>query len=211
MKPLFILGAGGQAREVADIGAALDYRPVFVTRGQDEIGAWDSTDEIVREEDALRHSNEAFAIGIGDNRARSRIAADLAHRLHFPNLIHPEASFGRGQRLRIEAKQGVVVFAGVRFTNNISVGNFCNFNLSATISHDCEIGDFVSVSPGASIAGNVRIGTGAWIGLGARVNQGTADNKLMIGEWTIIGSGTVVTRDCMPDSVYVGVPARKIR
>jgi acetyltransferase-like isoleucine patch superfamily enzyme len=69
----------------------------------------------------------------------------------------------------------------------------------------------VTISPQACILGNVEIKSGAWIGAGATINQGTNLSKRMIGFNTIIGSGAVVLRDCDADSVYVGVPARKIK
>jgi sugar O-acyltransferase (sialic acid O-acetyltransferase NeuD family) len=211
MRRLLIIGTGGQARDVAELASAVGYRPVFVTCDRDELVAWNRQDEILHEEEAYELDQEDFAIGIGDNAARAAVAGKLRDRLRFPSLIHPDTSFGRAQRGVIEARAGVVVFAGVRFTSNISVGDFCIFNLNSTVSHDVEIGDFVSISPGASIAGNVRIGSQAMIGVGVAVNQGLDDRKLAIGAHTIVGSGAVVTGDCDANSVYVGVPARKIR
>ena len=46
---------------------------------------------------------------------------------------------------------------------------------------------------------------------GAAVNHGTPERKIAIGAGCTIGSGAVVIGDCEPNSVYVGVPARKIR
>jgi len=212
MAPLFILGTGGQARDLADIADALGYRTVFVTRDAATIAAWTGTDEIVDEATVLAQAaGEAFAIGVGDNRTRAAIAGRLRGRLRFPSLIHPDTSFGRGSRAAVEAAAGTVVFAGARFTNNLACGDFCTVNLAATVSHDVELGDFANLSPGASIAGNVRIGEGAWIGVRAAVNQGSDTQKLQIGAWATIGSGAAVIRDCEANSVYVGVPARKIR
>lgn len=209
--PLFIFGTGGQARDVADIAVALDYRPVFITHDPEIFERWNGLDELVLESHIAKRTQEVFAIGVGDNTLRSKIAEHYAESLNFINLIHPDTSFGRNQRERINEKSGVIVFAGARFTSNISVGNFCTFNLNTSVSHDCEIEDFVNISPNASIAGNVYIGNGAWIGMGATVNQGTDARKLQIGELTVIGSGAAVIGDCEPFSTYVGVPARKIR
>jgi sugar O-acyltransferase (sialic acid O-acetyltransferase NeuD family) len=211
MRPLFIIGTGGQARDLADIADALNYRAVFVFHDRETIANWSREQEVVHEDEAFAASTEHFAIGIGDNRIRSGVAARLRATLRFPSLIHPDTSFGRGSRGAAEAAIGTAIFAGARLTNNVAVGDFCTVNLNATLSHDVELGDFANVSPGASIAGNVRIGEGAWIGVGAAVNQGTDARKLEIGAWTTIGSGAVVLRDCEPNSVYAGVPARKMR
>lgn len=209
--PLFILGTGGQARDVAEIAHALGYRPVFVTRDSAVVDTWAGEDEVVLEQDVLARTGEPFAIGVGDNRTRAAIVARLRGAMRFPTLIHPDTSFGRGQRQAAEAAAGSAIFAGVRATANVSIGDFCSVNLNVTLSHDVELGAFASLSPGANVAGNVRIGEGVLVGVGASVNQGDDSRKLEIGAWTVIGSGAVVTRDCAPDSVYVGVPARRIR
>lgn len=52
----------------------------------------------------------------------------------------------------------------------------------------------------------VSIGDGCWIGARATILPGVT-----IGEGTIIGAGAVVTKDCKPNAVYAGVPARQVR
>lgn len=208
--PVFIFGTGGHARDLAEIVHAIGRTPIFITRDPIERDGWKGPDAIVLEEEAVATTSADFAIGIGNGPARARIAHTYPD-LHFPALIHPDTSFARNQQAVVKAACGTVVFAGVRLMAGVAVGTFCTFNLNVTVSHDCDVGDFVNLSPGANIAGNVRICQGAWIGVGAVVNQGTDARKLEIGANTIVGSGSVVLRDCEPQSVYVGNPARKIR
>jgi maltose O-acetyltransferase len=52
----------------------------------------------------------------------------------------------------------------------------------------------------------VRVGDRCWLGARALIMPGVT-----IGEGTIIGAGAVVTKDCEPDAVYAGVPARRVR
>jgi sugar O-acyltransferase (sialic acid O-acetyltransferase NeuD family) len=208
--PVFILGTGGHARDVADVVAALGRRPVFVTHDPALREQWTGTDEIAIEAEVMTIGGCEFAMGIGENAARRRLAAKFPD-LSFPTLIHPDTSFGRGQRSAVQACIGTLVFAGTRLGSNIRVGAFCTFNLNSTVSHDCEIGDFANLSPGVNVAGNVRIEDGAWIGTGVAINQGNDARKLTIGANTVIGSGAVVLHDCDAGSVYVGVPARKVR
>lgn len=211
MKSLGIFGTSGFAREVNDIANELGYRTVYIGCDQAELDTLTAPGDVMLECDAGRHGDMQFAIGIGENAVRQKVAQRFGEELRFVNLIHPSASFGKGQLDAISASKGVIVCAGVRFTNNILIGNFTVFNLNATIGHDVIVDDFVNVSPGANISGNVHIGTRCWVGTGAAVNQGTGGAKLIIGADTVIGSGSVVVKDCEPNAVYVGIPAKRIK
>lgn len=210
-KRIGIFGTSGMAREASDIADALGLSVVFVARDSAELAKFAEHGDSIHESDTERFKDMPFVIGIGEGATRRKITADFAGKIKFGNLIHPTATFGRGQRKQIESRQGLVICSGVRFTSNIVVGDFSIFNLNATISHDCIIGDFVTISPQACILGNVEIKSGVWIGANATINQGTPVLKRMIGANAIIGSGAVVLHDCDADSVYAGVPARKIK
>lgn len=49
------------------------------------------------------------------------------------------------------------------------------------------------------------IGSNVFIGMGSIITAGVT-----VGDNVIIGAGAVVTKDCQSNSVYAGVPARKI-
>lgn len=211
-KRIGIFGTSGMARETQVIANDLGYSVVFVARDPLELAAIQASgDDAMLESDIHRFHDMAYSIGVGGCVGRRKIANRFADEIKFCNLIHPSATFGRNVRENLEAKQGVIVAAGVRFTCNILIGDFTIFNLNATISHDCIIGDFVTISPQACILGNIEIKSGAWIGAGAVINQGTNESKLIIGENSLVGSGAVVLNDCDAKSVYVGIPARRIK
>jgi sugar O-acyltransferase (sialic acid O-acetyltransferase NeuD family) len=211
MKTFGIFGTSGMAREAGDIACELGYSPIYIARDQSELDAWAFPAEAILEADVLRYRGTPFVIGIGENAARQRLAQRHAGEIHFSNLIHPSATFGQGQRKAIEERQGIIVCAGVRFTNNIQLGNFCIFNQNATIAHDVVIEDFVHIAPGSIISGNVHIGLRSWIGAGAVVNQGAGNAKIHIGADAVIGSGAVVVKPCEAKAIYVGVPAKRIK
>ncbi|WP_249354641.1 DapH/DapD/GlmU-related protein [Rhodococcus sp. USK13] len=50
------------------------------------------------------------------------------------------------------------------------------------------------------------VGDGCWIGAGAIILPGVT-----VGEGCVVGAGAVVTRDCSPNGLYVGSPARRVR
>ncbi len=52
----------------------------------------------------------------------------------------------------------------------------------------------------------ITIGEGVWLGAGSIVLAGVT-----VGSGCVIGAGSVVRRDCEPNTLYAGVPARAIR
>ena len=52
----------------------------------------------------------------------------------------------------------------------------------------------------------ITIGNGCWIGSNSTVLPG-----VNIGNGTIIAAGSVVVHDCEENSLYAGVPAKKIK
>lgn len=211
MKELGIFGCSGFSREVADIAIELGYRPIHVVRDTNDVEEDGLINDFLSERELERYRKLPFAIGIGDNAVRRKIATTYSGQLNFINLVHPSATFGKSQREQLESRTGNVICAGVRITNGVGFGDFVIVNLNATIGHDVAVEDFVNIAPGANISGNVTLGSGCWIGTGAAVIQGTGERKLRVGAYTVVGAGAVVISDCEPSGVYVGSPARRIK
>ncbi len=211
MKRIGIFGTSGFAREVDDVASALGFTAVFVAENALERSRWIAPDDVMLEGDVERYADMPFAIGIGNNAARQRVAEQYSGRLRFPALIHPAASFGKALRPSVEVRSGVIISAGARFMNNIEIGDFTVFNLNVTVGHDSIVERFAHLTPGVNVSGYVRIGERAWLGTGCAINQGSRLQRLSIGADTVVGSGAVVIEDCASHSVYAGVPARKIQ
>jgi sugar O-acyltransferase (sialic acid O-acetyltransferase NeuD family) len=210
MNRIGIFGTSGMAREAGDIAWALGLEPVYVSDIAHHMDPWPYPGEVIPEERVGEYSGMPYVIGIADGAVRERIAQRFRGILRFTNLIHPDASLGRGQGEAIDTAQGVLVCAGARLTSSIQVGDFAIVNQNACVAHDVIIGPYVHVAPGACVSGNVHLGARCWIGAGAVINQGDAMRKRMIGADAVVGSGAVVLDDCAPNGTYVGVPARRI-
>lgn len=52
----------------------------------------------------------------------------------------------------------------------------------------------------------IHVGKGCWIGANATILPGVT-----IGAGCIIGAGAVVNKDCKPNGLYVGIPAKRIK
>ena len=121
---------------------------------------------------------------------------------------------------------------------NARIGVNCNINCNVFIENDVTIGDNVTIKPGVqiwdgiTIEDNVFIGpnvtftndrypkskqypaefqqtiiqTGASIGANATILGG-----IKIGENTLIGAGSVVTKDVPANEIWVGNPAKFLR
>ncbi len=111
--------------------------------------------------------------------------------------IVPDAAASRDHRSR--GPSGVGSLLGGK-------GGGVAINTGATVDHDCHLDDAVHVSPGANISGGVTINKYAWLGIGSAVVEGVT-----IAENTQTGAGAVVTKDTQQNSLYVGVPAKRIR
>lgn len=207
MTELVIVGAGGHAREVADVvQACVDAGEDLALRGfvDDDAtmhGQRLCGHPVLGPVDWLgRNPDVEVILGVGSPRSKYAIAQKLAGlRARYRTLIHPRAEITRWVRIG----EGVVITAGCVITNEIELGDHVHLNRLSTVGHDCVVGDFVHLAPGAVLSGNVKVGTGCDIGTNACVIENIA-----IGEWTIVGAGATVISD-LPDHVTaVGVPAR---
>lgn len=189
---LWVLGAGGLAREMSQLARLLDpagktYGPVMLVDERDEPALYGRGDL-------------TCLMGIG----RPTIRAVLAKRFstaHWPTLVHPWSAVSNETRLG----RGVVMTAGVVSTTNVSVGDFTLINWNTTLGHDAAVGRYCVINPLTSISGGVVVEDGVLIGTGANVLEG-----VHIGSGATVGAGAVVTTDVAEGMTVVGVPARPL-
>jgi maltose O-acetyltransferase len=97
---------------------------------------------------------------------------------------------------------GCVIIRGAPIT----IGDQCNIGFGAmlcTITH--QSGDR-SRRAGMTEFKPIVIGNGCWIGARATILPGVT-----IGDSCVIAAGAVVTKDCEPNGMYAGVPARRMK
>ena len=78
----------------------------------------------------------------------------------------------------------------------MTVGFGCIVNTGAILSHDCVLGDYVNISPGAILAGAVQVDERSLIGMGATINLG-----VKIGSGVRVGNSAVVKADVPQNSI----------
>ncbi|MBP6701968.1 MAG: acetyltransferase [Vicinamibacteria bacterium] len=201
--PVYIFGAGGHGRVLAEIARAagiplagfLDEDPSHrgnVVNGLTVVGDWSTVNDLP--------VGSLFAIGVGSNRERRRVADELARLGRaVTRLIHPSAVVAA----HTNVGEGTCVGPLAVIHVNASVGRNCIVNTAAVVDHQCQLGDFAHVSANVVLGGGVSVGEGSLVGIGACVLPG-----VVIGAWSQVGAGAVVTRDVPDGVVAYGVPAR---
>ncbi len=127
----------------------------------------------------------------------------------------------------IKVGDNVTVLGGTFFgSHKCEIGSNCFVSVRCLIdgSDWVRIGKNVSIASGVQlITGNhmigratrragphndapVTIGDGCWLGASCIILPG-----IMVASGCVIGAGAVVTKDTLPNGVYAGIPARRIR
>lgn len=107
--------------------------------------------------------------------------------------------------------EGAAISPFVTLTSNIRIGSHFHANLYSYVEHDCVVGDFVTLAPGAKCNGNIVLEDHVYVGAGAVIKQGVPGRPLVIGKGATIGMGAVVTKSVAPGETVVGNPARSMR
>ena len=205
MKRLATLGGSGHGKVLAEIAELQGWDEIhfFDDSWPEKVenGPW----SVVGNSGQLLSSLSLYQgviVAIGNNQVRLEKVNQLeAKQANLVNLIHPSAVISKYAKL----EQGSVVMANAVINPFASVGKAGIVNTGATIDHDCELSDGVHVSPGANLAGGVKVGTCSWIGAGSAVRQ-----LVTIGDNVVVGLSSAVVADLASDRTFVGVPAKPL-
>jgi sugar O-acyltransferase (sialic acid O-acetyltransferase NeuD family) len=210
-RPLIFWGATGQAKVLKEFLPRLGWRLVALFDNNPSIlspfaevplvgGKEDFADWLSSQDET---PSALAAIGGDRGRDRLQIQRWLAEfGCCIPKACHPTAWIAGDARIG----------AGCQILANSAVGtesileDAVILNTSASVDHECHLGEGSHIGPGAVLCGCVSVGSGAFIGAGATVLP-----RLTIGSNTVVGAGSVVTANLPPDVVAVGNPARIIQ
>lgn len=205
-----ILGAGGHGQVVADILQQMrelgsDVVPLGYLddnshlHGQNVLGL----PVLGKIDNLYSFDYDAVVIGIGTNQIRQNLFAHLEASnktfvvaRHPGAIIAPSASLGHGS----------VICAGAVVNPGSAVGANVILNTGCTVDHHNRIGNHAHIAPGVHLGGDVQIGTGTLVGIGSTVIP-----QRTIGRWSVIGAGSVVTKNIPDYTLATGLPARVIR
>jgi sugar O-acyltransferase (sialic acid O-acetyltransferase NeuD family) len=217
-RPLFVVGAGGFARETVqlvraypacgprgerfEVAGFLDDDPRRHGTRVDGLPVLGSSDH-ARELAARGHALLVCVGNPGVPASRQRLVARLglsdeayATVVHPLAAVSPDSSVGAGS----------VLHAGVVLTAAVRLGRHAAVMPHVVLTHDDEVADAVTFGAGVRLAGGVVVGDAAYLGSGAMVREGRR-----IGAGAVVGMGAVVLRDVPPGQTWAGNPARPLR
>jgi len=202
---MIVAGASSHAKEVLQILNALEKEDfTFFDDVSVEIDPFFNSFSIVRSLDEINTGEHEFVLALGDPQSRKIVFEKLSGiGLKPASVIAPTAVSGR---FRSFYGEGLNIMHHSFISNGVQIGKGCLINVLVSVHHDTILGDFVEVSPGASILGGCQIGSLTSIGAGARILP-----DVIIGSNCKVGAGSVVLNDLPDNAVAVGVPAKVIK
>jgi len=203
-----VIGSSGHASVVIELLEQLKYTIVgcidsFAPKGKKILDYTVLGNETLLNDVSILGTNQVV-IAIGNNFHRNEFYQKINKinpELIYPTIISPFAKVSSSSKIG----QGTIIMEQVVIHANSIIGDFNILNTNSLIEHDCLIENFSSVSPGAVLCGNVKLSNLSFVGASSTIIQ-----KVQISNNTIIGAGAIVTKDCDPFSLYLGVPAKKI-
>ncbi len=163
-------------------------------------------DLIKSNKDKKKSKNNFYGIiGIGSNNIRNKIVNKVSK---IDKLFKWESIISKDCILNGDVKidEGSLVLSGVIINTQSKIGKHCIINTSSSIDHDNHFKNFSSCGPGVITGGNISIGEKSHLGIGSVVKNG-----IKIGKNTIIGGNSFVNKGCADNSLYYGVPIKKIK
>lgn len=89
--------------------------------------------------------------------------------------------------------------------DRVAVGPGVIFILTSNPNYS-KLNDFKHIYSFINVNGNIQLKNDSWIGAGSIILP-----NITIGEFSIVGAGSVVTKDVLPYTVVAGVPAKTLK
>jgi len=194
-QPVVLMGAGGHARVVLETLRAIGADVIGVVSPElDRGGYWNGVEVLGGDDEFIEHYQSddlMLANGIGSLPKDDGKRRQLSDRMRgagfqFVSIVHPSAEVSGD----VLIKEGVQVMAGVVIQPGVVLGGDVIANTGAIIEHDCRIGDYCHISPGAVLCGGVTLKQEVHLGAGAVVIQGVE-----IGQASVVAAGATVYKN----------------
>lgn len=207
MKDIIIVGAGGFGREAVEIINAINkVKLTWRIKGfiDDNLQALDKVrckySIIGTICDWTPSKDETFVIGIASPKTKEKVATSLLDRgAKFTTLIHPAALISEEAVIG----EGSVIGGRSSIGDCAEIGKFVNV-AGSMVGQDSVIGDFSTTTGFANIV-SAKLGKGVMVGSHAVIL-----NRIKVGDYSVVGTGSIVVRNVKADTKVFGYPAKTI-
>jgi len=205
---MIVFGAGGFAKEILQVlkDNSFKKRIIFfdnLTNHNGKLFNYDIFSKEIEVKNYFEQVDNSYCIGIGDPILRSKIHQRFSKLGGIcQTIISLKSNCGEYD---VKIEEGVVVLSGVSISNSVSIGKGTMIYYNSIITHDCEIGDFVEISPSVNVLGRVKVGSFSRLGANCTILP-----DVIIGKGVTIGAGSVVTKDIPDNKKVIGIPGRII-
>ena len=201
-KRLLIIGCGGHAKVATDIANSMGFEKI-IFKDNDFEKKYFLGSNVIHE--TIFNFKEYFFVALGDNFLREKITKEFKKDnpdainvtlIHSTSFISSRSSIGIGS----------IIMPMCVVNSNAKIGQGVIINTSSNVDHDCELLDFSSIAPNASLGGNVKIGYRTVICISASIAH-----NIKIGDNALIGAASLILKDVPDNSVTYGIPGKHIK
>ena len=130
-------------------------------------------------------------VGLRDD-LREQWGLEMAGLIHPTAYVSPLADIG----------PGVFIGAHATVASFVKIEEHAFINRAASVGHDCHLGAFCDIGPGAILASGIQVGRAAAVGIGAVIKEGVT-----LGEACFVAGAAMVLADVPPSTLVAGIPA----
>ena len=159
----------------------------------------------IKEIKKLLDKNVFGIIGVGSNFLRKKISRKIDKiykNFKWLTIISKNCTINGN----VKIGKGSIIVSGSVINNGTIIEKHCLINTTSSIDHDNIFEDYSSTGPGVITGGNVKLGQCSHLGIAS-----TVKHQILIKSNTVIGARSLVLKNCDKNSVYFGIPAKKIR
>jgi len=210
MKRLIIVGAGGFGREVLSYCQDCQHQKKeweikgFIDDNKVALESYNYNLLIIDTiKDYSPQPDDVFVMAIGFPTINKLIVGEMLINkgAHFISIIHPLARVDK----RASIGAGCVIAPWACISCEVNLGDFITINAYASVGHDSILHNGCTISSYGSIAGKAKLGKGVSVGIHGVILPGVE-----IGDFATVGSGSVAVKLVKPNTMVMGVPAKKI-
>lgn len=197
---MIIVGASGHAKEVFD--CLENHAEIYFFDNITKIeNPYLFNKKIIQSFETIsQNSDNNFVLGIGNPIHRFNLYQTFSNlNCKIQSVIAKNSQISSSANL----EDGVNIMSFAFIGPNTLIGKGSLINVHAAIHHDAVIEQFVEVSPGAKILGNVKVGAFSSVGSNATILP-----KIIIGKNVVVAAGAVVTKNIPDNCMVAGVPAQ---